>query len=335
MDEFLYIKNNKTLPNFLSDNRFVNCNTIFINYNEYGDSDLLKYDNRSIFKRFTQSKYIACGKSLTRGGIKNAKIDIHKPLYINNYCNSEGESEELYKDKIFISKIAVDSAEIKHFITKSLEEFCQRLTKGWPSIKIFSKSYYQFVEERIRYYFRINNITEYKYNIEIIFVDDFSSDNSVELIKNYQFEDERIILIEHNKNKGTLISRNDGALISKGEYLIFPDPDDILTQDILNTCYQYSKVNNYEIIRYNLFDQRENDIFYNSIVNKLDNRKIEQPELFYYLFYGVGKLKQIDFNLANKFIKREAYIRALNSINSFYLKQYMINFEDGIMNLIF
>ena len=165
VDEFLYIKNNKTLPNFLSDTRFVNCNTIFINYNEYGDSDLLKYDNRSIFKRFTQSKYIACGKSLTRGGIKNAKIDIHKPLYINNYCNSEGESEELYKDKIFISKIAVDSAEIKHFITKSLEEFCQRLTKGWPSIKIFSKSYYQFVEERIRYYFRINNITEYKYNI--------------------------------------------------------------------------------------------------------------------------------------------------------------------------
>jgi glycosyltransferase involved in cell wall biosynthesis len=171
-------------------------------------------------------------------------------------------------------------------------------------------------------------------NIEIIFVDDFSSDNSVESIENYQIEDERIILIKHNKNKGTLISRNDGALISKGEYLIFPDPDDILTQDILNTCYQYSKINNYEMIRYNLFDQRENDIFYNSIVNKLDSRRIEQPELFYYLFYGLGKLKQIDFNLNNKFIKREAFIRALNSINSFYLEQYMINLEDGIMNYI-
>ena len=81
------------------------------------------------------------------------------------------------------------------------------------------------------------------------------------------------------------------TLISKGEYLIFPDPDDILAQDILNTCYQYSKVNNYEIIRYNLFDQRENDIFYNSIVSKLDSKRIEQPELFYYLFYGLGKLK--------------------------------------------
>ena len=86
------------------------------------------------------------------------------------------------------------------------------------------------------------------------------------------------------------------------------------------------------MIRYNLFDQRENDIFYNSIVNKLDSRRIEQPELFYYLFYGLGKLKQIDFNLANKFIKRKAYIRALNSINSFYLKQNMTNFEGGNMN---
>jgi len=165
VDEFLFIKNNKTISNFLSDDRFSNCNTIFINYNEYGDSDLLKYDNRSIFKRFTQSRYITCGKSITRGGIKNARISIHKPLYINNYCNSKGESEELYKNEIFTSKIIVDSAEIKHFITKSLEEFCQRLVKGWPSIKKFSKGYYKFVEDRIRYYFNINKITEYKYNI--------------------------------------------------------------------------------------------------------------------------------------------------------------------------
>jgi len=164
VDEYLYIKNNRTLLNFLSDERFLNCNSIFINYNEYGDSDLLEYDNRSIFKRFTKSRYGICGKSLTRGGLKNAKIDIHKPLYINNYCNSEGGSEELYKDKISSSKIVVNDAEIKHFITKSLEEFYQRLIKGWTCDKKFSKGYYEFVEERIRYYFSLNKITEYKYN---------------------------------------------------------------------------------------------------------------------------------------------------------------------------
>jgi len=164
VDEFLYIKNNRTLLNFLSDDRFLKCNSIFINYNEYGDSDLVKYDKRSIFKRFTKSRYGISGKSLTRGGIKKAKIDIHKPLYINNYCNSEGESEELFKNKISSSKIVVNDVEIRHFITKSLEEFYQRLIKGWPCVKKFSKGYYKFVEERIRYYFSLNKITEYKYN---------------------------------------------------------------------------------------------------------------------------------------------------------------------------
>jgi glycosyltransferase involved in cell wall biosynthesis len=151
-----------------------------------------------------------------------------------------------------------------------------------PKISIISPIY-----NREKYILRFLRSIQNQYfdNVEIIFVDDFSSDNSVKTIENYQIEDERILLIKHNKNKGTLISRNDGALISKGEYLIFPDPDDILAQDTLNIFYQYSKVNNYEIIRYNLFDQRENDIFYNSIVSNLDSKRIEQPELFYYFKY--------------------------------------------------
>lgn len=37
----------------------------------------------------------------------------------------------------------------------------------------------------------------------------------------------------------------------------------------------------------------------------LDSRKIKQPELFYYLFYGVGKLKQIDFNLQINLLKEK------------------------------
>ena len=45
-------------------------------------------------------------------------------------------------------------------------------------------------------------------DIEIIFIDDFSTDNSVKLIEEYQKRDKRIILIKHKKNKGTLISIN-------------------------------------------------------------------------------------------------------------------------------
>ena len=50
-------------------------------------------------------------------------------------------------------------------------------------------------------------------------------------------------------NKGTFKSRNIGSLYSKGKYAIFPDPDDILSQNIINLCYRYAKKYKYEVIR--------------------------------------------------------------------------------------
>ena len=58
-------------------------------------------------------------------------------------------------------------------------------------------------------------------NIEIILVDDFSTDNSAKLIKEYQKEDPRIILIKHGKNKGTLIIINYNILLFLLKYLKF------------------------------------------------------------------------------------------------------------------
>ena len=168
-------------------------------------------------------------------------------------------------------------------------------------------------------------------DIEIIIVDDFSKDNTINLIKEYQKEDERIILIKHHNNKGTLISRNIGIAKSKGEYIMLPDSDDILSENILKTCYEVAIKNKIEMIRFNIYLGNGN-IFFDYFVNKLKVKIIFQPELKTYLFYGIGTLEQLDFNLSNKFIKRDAYIRALNSINKFYLNQYMINYEDGLMN---
>ena len=93
--------------------------------------------------------------------------------------------------------------------------------------KLFPKQYFYKVENpkisiispvhnREKYILRfLRSIQNQGFDdIEIIFVDDFSEDNSVKLIENFQKEDERIILIKHNKNKGTLISRNHGAIIT-------------------------------------------------------------------------------------------------------------------------
>ena len=199
----------------------------------------------------------------------------------------------------------------------------------FPKVSIISP-----VHNREKYILRfLRSVQNQKFNnIEIIFIDDFSKDNSVKLINQYQEKDERIVLIKNKKNKGTLISRNIGALNSRGEYLIFPDPDDIISKNILNYCYNFIRNNNYEMIRFNLCFNH--DIFLKKVIYGLENKITTQPELSTFLFYGKGRLEQIDYNISNKFIKRKAFIRALNSVSNYYLNLYMTFAEDGLMNYI-
>jgi glycosyltransferase involved in cell wall biosynthesis len=167
------------------------------------------------------------------------------------------------------------------------------------------------------------------YNIEIILIDDYSKDNSIKTIKNFQEKDKRILLMKNKKNRGTFISRNIGALSSKGKYLIFPDPDDILEKNILRHCYKFAEKFNYEIIKFKLYNKY---IFFK--MNEIESRPLFQPELSTYIFYGKKELEIIDYVVSNKFIKKEAFIKAINSFKNVYLKMYLIMMEDSMMNYI-
>jgi len=90
-------------------------------------------------------------------------------------------------------------------------------------------------------------------SIEIIIIDDFSDDNSIKNIKTLQKEDYRIKLIKNKNNKGTLISRNEGILLSRGKYIMTPDIDDIISHNIINQCFVKAEKNNYDMIKFNTY----------------------------------------------------------------------------------
>ena len=88
-------------------------------------------------------------------------------------------------------------------------------------------------------------------NIEIILVDDFSTDNSIEIMENYQKEDNRIIILKNPYNYGTIKSRSEAIKLAQGKYILIIDGDDVFaTRDILFNCLTIKNIGNFDVIKF-------------------------------------------------------------------------------------
>jgi len=74
-------------------------------------------------------------------------------------------------------------------------------------------------------------------NIEIIVIDDCSTDNTYDLICKYSASDSRVTVLKNEKNSGAGVSRNKGLLVASGEYVIFLDDDDFVEEDMLEKLF--------------------------------------------------------------------------------------------------
>ncbi len=85
-------------------------------------------------------------------------------------------------------------------------------------------------------------------NIEILCIDDCSTDNTVKIIKHFQLGDKRIKLIEKKQNEGLSSSRNDAIQLAKGEYICFIDGDDIIDSQLLKKAYELALKDNSDLV---------------------------------------------------------------------------------------
>ena len=65
-------------------------------------------------------------------------------------------------------------------------------------------------------------------NLEVIFIDDCSTDRSVEIVRKNYGNDPRVRIYENKTNGGAYYNRNKGILLSKGYYVTFVDGDDFI-----------------------------------------------------------------------------------------------------------
>lgn len=158
--------------------------------------------------------------------------------------------------------------------------------------------------------------------IEIIAVNDGSTDRSLEILKKYEKKYENFIIIDQ-ENKGLSGARNSGLKVAKGKYIYFLDSDDYIELDLVEKCYNYSEDNNLDIVA---FDAK---VFYtdfneNDIINKFnyDRNNIIKSETL----KGKTFLKNI--------ISSNQYRSSvcLHFYNRSFLIDNKINFYEGILH---
>ena len=99
-------------------------------------------------------------------------------------------------------------------------------------------------------------------DIEIICVNDGSTDNSLQILQKYAAQDNRIKII-NQPNQGLSAARNSGIDVATGEFIGFVDSDDYIAPDFYETLYTVAKKYKANIAASNIikFNQKQ-PVFY-------------------------------------------------------------------------
>ncbi len=187
----------------------------------------------------------------------------------------------------------------------------------------------RFLEETI------NSIQEQTYsNWEAIFIDDCSSDNSYDIIKQYQKNDKRIKVIKNKINNGVAISRNNGIDYAKGEYLCFLDADDKWHPEKLEKQINFMQELNCEFsfTGYQFANEKCNpNGKIVSVPNKINYKQALKNTTIWTstVMFNMGKLTKDDIYMPNikrgqdtatwwKVLKKIEYAYGLNEVLSYY-----------------
>lgn len=118
-------------------------------------------------------------------------------------------------------------------------------------------------------------------NLEIICIEDCSTDNSAQILKEYKQKDSRIKIIYNKENKGLSAVRNIGIDNSNGEYIYFIDSDDWIDNDYIENLVNAAVDNNAEIVVNTnvtrIFNNNEIPHLGHKTYNDLENAFIDAP----------------------------------------------------------
>lgn len=135
-------------------------------------------------------------------------------------------------------------------------------------------------------------------DIEIILVNDGSTDKSGEICDRYGEKEERIIVI-HKENGGLSSARNVGVKAASGDYIGFIDSDDYIESVMYETLYQMAERDSADVAVCGVYD-----VYKNGKVPQCASREVfvcDQEEMFGHILLG----EKISGTVCNKLIRKD------------------------------
>ena len=143
-------------------------------------------------------------------------------------------------------------------------------------------------------------------NIEIICVDDCSTDGSLAILEEYANKDSRIKIIRQKQNMGEVVAKYTGAKIAKADYIATIDPDDWVQPKTYEVMLKKALEVDADVVvcNFHIIDEEGN------LLNKWDVVDERMSKNDKYL--DETNIIQINPATINKIIKKELYLNALN-----------------------
>lgn len=163
--------------------------------------------------------------------------------------------------------------------------------------------------------------------LEIICVDDCSSDESKAIVQNLSFSDDRIQLIQNDTNRGRLYTRKAGVNAAAGQYIMFLDGDDFYSKNTCEEAYRQINDTNVQILQFGMnvlnarnAPQYECDSFERFVVPY--EKRVEGSDVLTECFVK----EKYNFNLVNKIYDASLCKKAFSCIDDkrYYMAEDML-----------
>lgn len=116
-------------------------------------------------------------------------------------------------------------------------------------------------------------------NIDIIAINDGSTDNSLKILLDYEKKFNNIKVISQS-NKGLSEARNKGLEIAKGDYVYFLDSDDYIDLNCIKDCYDYCEKYNLDIINFDAKSFKDDPNSQVELEEEYDRKKLLNSDVY-------------------------------------------------------